>query len=72
MKYIYITNDPELAKYACDCGIDNIMIDLETIGKDQRQKNLDTVKSSHELHDIKLIKKHIKNSKSKIITRINP
>ena len=72
MKYIYITNDPELAKYACDCGIDNIMIDLETIGKDQRQKNLDTVKSSHEPHDIKHIKKHIKNSKSKIITRINP
>ena len=60
MKYIYITNDPELAKYVCDCGIDNIMIDLETIGKDQRQKNLDTVKSSHELHDIKHIRKHSK------------
>lgn len=72
MKYIYITNDPKLAKYASHSGIDNIMIDLETIGKDQRQKNLDTVKSCHKLHDIKNIKKHIKNSKSKIITRINP
>ena len=72
MNFIQITNDPEIAKFISGCGVDFIMIDLETLGKDIRQKNLDTVKSKHNLNDIQIIKEVIKSNNSKIITRINP
>ena len=38
MEFISITNDPELAKYFEYCGINDIMVDLEIIGKKERQK----------------------------------
>ena len=72
MKYIQITNNPKLAKYISDCGVDLIMVDLETIGKSERQKNLDTVKSNHSLEDIIKIKRKLKNASTQLITRINP
>lgn len=72
MKYIQIANSPELAKYISDCGVDLIMVDLETIGKSERQKNLDTVKSNHSLEDIIKIKRKLKNANTQLITRINP
>lgn len=72
MKYIHITNNPDLAKYISDCGVDLIMVDIETIGKSERQKNLDTVKSNHNLEDIIKIKRKLKNTSTQLITRINP
>lgn len=72
MKYIQITNNPDLAKYISDCGVDLIMVDLETIGKSERQKNLDTLKSNHNLEDIIKIKRKLKNTSTQLITRINP
>ena len=72
MKYIHITNNPEFAKYISEKGVNRIMIDLEKIGKNERQGHLDTVISDHKLIDIKLVKKNIHNTGSEIITRINP
>ncbi len=41
-----------VAQYFESCGIDDIMVDLEIIGKKERQKNLNTVISAHNLEDI--------------------
>lgn len=43
LKLIYITNDPKTAQIAEEAGVDRIMVDLETIGKDQRQGGMNTV-----------------------------
>ena len=70
LKLMYITNDPEVAKIADETGVDRVWIDLEVNGKEERQKNLDTVKSRHEISDIGKVKSVLKNSK--LIVRVNP
>jgi hypothetical protein len=70
LEFIYITNDPELAQYAQDSGVDRIMIDLERLGKRERQGNLDTVISNHSLQDIKRVRTVL--HKSKLLVRVNP
>lgn len=70
MELISITNDVLLAKYFEKCGIDDIMVDLETIGKKERQKGLNTLISNHCLDDICRIKSNL--SQSKCLVRINP
>jgi len=69
-KLLFITNDINVAKIADNSGVDEIFIDLEKIGKDERQSHLDTVISNHKLSDISLMKKNLKNSE--IIVRCNP
>ncbi len=70
LKLMYITNNPSLAIVAESAGVDYIFIDMEYIGKDERQKGLNSVKNHHTISDIKEIKKVI--SSSKILVRINP
>lgn len=50
---MYITNNPQVALIAEKNGVDRIWIDLETLGKEERQKNKNTVKSHHFIRDIK-------------------
>jgi 2-keto-3-deoxy-L-rhamnonate aldolase RhmA len=69
MEFIYITNDPELAQYAQDSGVDRIMIDLEYRKKRERQGRLDTVISSHSLQDINRVINVSHNSKLQV--RVN-
>ena len=45
LKLMYITNQPEIAKIADKNGVDRIFIDLEKIGKRERQGGMDTVQS---------------------------
>ena len=54
---MYITNKPEIAQIAESAGVDRIFVDLETIGKSERQGGMDTVQSHHTLEDIKKIRK---------------
>jgi len=70
MEFIYITNNTELAQYAQDSGVDRIMIDIEHIGKRERQGHLDTVISYHSLQDIDRVKNVLYNSKLHV--RVNP
>lgn len=70
MEFISITNDPELAQYAQDSGVDRIMIDLEYLGKRERQGHLDTVISDHSLQDINRVRNVLHNSKLQV--RVNP
>lgn len=52
LKLLYITNDPAVACIAEKTGVDTVMVDLETLGKEERQKNMNTVKSHHTVADV--------------------
>ena len=66
---MYITNEPDVAQIAERAGVDRIFIDLETIGKEERQHNMDTVKSFHKIRDIGRIKPRL--TKAELLVRIN-
>lgn len=66
----YITNNPSVAIIAEKYGVDRIWIDLETLGKEERQKNINSVKSNHCISDIYTIKPLLTNSQ--VMVRINP
>lgn len=70
MKFMIIENDLELIKKYDSIGVDRIFIDLEILGKKERQGHLDTVISNHSLEDIKNIKPLLNNSE--LLVRINP
>lgn len=70
LKLMYITNRPEIARIAEDSGVDRIFIDLETIGKQERQGGMDTVQSHHTLDDIAQIRETV--STSELLVRSNP
>lgn len=67
---MYITNNVDVALIAEKYGVDRIWIDLETLGKEERQKGMNTVKSKHCVADIKKIKPVLK--KAEVMVRINP
>ena len=66
---MYITNNPEIAEIAENAGVDRILIDLETLGKEERQHNMDTVKSFHCTSDIGKVKTVL--TKAELLVRIN-
>ena len=70
MNFMIIENDLELVKKYDSLSVDRIFIDLEILGKKERQGHLDTVISNHSIEDIKNIKPYLKNSK--LLVRINP
>ncbi len=71
MKFMIIENDLELIKKYDQLKIDRIFLDLEILGKKERQGHLNTVISSHhKIEDVKKISKELKNSS--LLVRINP
>jgi 2-keto-3-deoxy-L-rhamnonate aldolase RhmA len=70
LKTFYITNNLEIALAAEKAGVDRVWIDLETLGKEERQKNLNSVKSHHSIDDIKLIAPRL--TKAEMMVRVNP
>ena len=70
LKLMYITNRPDIAQIAETAGVDRIFVDMEFIGKDERQKGLDTVKSRHTFLDIANIKQAVEMAE--VLARINP
>ena len=70
LKLMYITNNPDVALIAQKYGVDRIWIDLETLGKEERQKNMNTVKSKHSIADIRLIRPLL--NESDLLVRVNP
>lgn len=67
---MYITNDPTVAQIAEKNGVQRVWIDLETLGKEERQKNMNTVKSHHCIHDIEVISNVL--TTSELLVRVNP
>ena len=70
LKLMYITNKPEVAQIAQDAGVDRIFIDMEYIGKADRQGGMDTVQSHHTMEDIKVI--HAAINRAELQVRVNP
>lgn len=70
LKLMYITNNPDVAKIAEEAGVDWIFVDMEFIGKDNRQGGLDTVQNHHTINDIRTIRNAV--SKSNVLVRVNP
>lgn len=70
LKLMYITNNPEVAKIAEDAGVDRIFVDMEYIGKSDRQGGMDTVQSHHTIQDIRNIRSVIRSAE--IMVRVNP
>lgn len=71
LKLMYITNDPAIAKIAADAGVDRIFIDMEVLGKAERQGGMDTVQSHHLPEDIAKVREAI-GPDTEIMVRINP
>lgn len=67
---MYITNDPAVALIAERNGVQRIWVDLETLGKDERQHGINSVKSHHSVHDIEVISNML--TTSEMLVRVNP
>ena len=70
LNLMYITNRPEIAQIAEENGVDWIFVDMEFIGKDNRQGGLDTVQNHHTIEDVRRVKASVK--KAKVLVRVNP
>ncbi len=70
LKLMYITNRPDIAQIAESAGVDRIFVDMEFIGKDERQKGLDTVKSHHTVKDVFVVKHAVE--RAEVLVRVNP
>ena len=67
---MYITNKPEIALIAEQNGVDRIFVDMEYIGKAERQGDLDTVKNHHKIEDIAVLRSVL--TQSELLVRVNP
>ncbi len=70
MKLMFITNKPTIALGAQAAGVDRIFVDLETVGKAERQGGMDTVQSKHTVADVAEMRKTL--DKSELLVRVNP
>lgn len=70
LNLMYITNNPDIAQIAQNAGVDRIFVDMEYIGKDERQGGMDTVQNHHTVEDVKNIRSVL--DKSKLLVRVNP
>lgn len=67
---MYITNRPDIAQIAQEAGVDRVFVDMEYIGKQDRQGGMNTVQSHHTTEDVKKLRNVL--SKTKILVRCNP
>ena len=70
LKLMYITNKPEVALIAEKNGVQRIFVDMEYIGKSDRQGGMDTVQSFHTVDDVRKIKKCL--TSASLMARCNP
>lgn len=70
LKLMYVTNIPEVAAIAQDAGVDRIMVDMEYIGKANRQGQLNTPQNHHTFGDIENIRRIL--DKTQLVVRCNP
>nr|WP_281967287.1 aldolase/citrate lyase family protein [Roseovarius nanhaiticus] len=70
MTFLLIVSDPEIARFAHASGVARLFVDLEYMGKDIRQKGLDTWKSRQTPEDVTLIRQAVPDGH--LLVRINP
>lgn len=67
---MYVTGDPQVAQIAQRHGVDWVFVDLEMLGKHDRQGHLDTVISGHTLDDVRAVRGVL--DESQLLVRVNP
>ena len=72
LSLMYITNNTQVATIAQGAGVDRIFVDMEYIGKEERQKGMNTVKSNHTFEDVKAISAVTQKGNSQLLVRVNP
>ena len=70
LNLFYITNRPAVARVAQQAGVDRIFLDMEYLGKEDRQGGMDTVQSHHTVEDVATIRAVLTDTK--LLVRINP
>ena len=70
LKLMYITNRPEIASIAQAAGVDRIFVDMEYIGKEDRQGGMNTVQCRHTVEDVASLRACL--DKSELMVRVNP
>ena len=70
LKLMYITNSPEVALCCENAGVDRIFVDMEYIGKSDRQGGMNTVQNRHTIQDVITIRSAVK--KAELLVRCNP
>ncbi len=70
LKLMYITNNPQIAQIAESSGVDRIFVDMEYIGKEERQGGLDSVQNHHTIEDVRNIKQAVQSAE--VLVRVNP
>jgi hypothetical protein len=70
IKFLFITNSPDLASYALSSGVDRIFLDLEILGKQARQGHLDTLISRHSFDDVVKLRAIV--PEGRLLVRVNP
>ena len=70
LKLMYITNRPDVAKIAEENGVDRIFVDMEYIGKAERQGKMDTVQNHHTIEDVRKVRAVL--NKAELLVRLNP
>lgn len=70
LELIQITNDPTFARRCDALGGMRLFVDLERLGKAERQAGRNTFISSHALEDVEKIKQA--SSHSRLMVRVNP
>lgn len=70
LKLMYITNDTDIALMAEANGVDRIFVDMEYIGKSDRQGGMNTVQNQHTVDDVKRLRNVL--TASQLMVRCNP
>lgn len=70
MLFYFITNSIDIAQFVAENGADRIFVDLEMLGKVERQGHLNTVISRHSLSDVVQVRAVV--PAGRLMVRINP
>jgi hypothetical protein len=70
LKLLFITADPEMASFVVEHGVDRVFVDLEILGKLERQGHLDTVISHHKIEDVSILRPLL--PRGSLLVRLNP
>lgn len=70
LKFMIITNQPADARAAVDSGVQRIMVDLEILGKYERQGHKDTFVTTHVPDDIDRVRRAVPDAE--LMVRVNP
>ena len=70
IELIQITNDPAFARRCDEMEGLRILVDLERLGKAERQAGRDTFISSHTVADVRMVRQVVRNGR--LMVRVNP